>query len=34
LALVREKLEKFHISQSSIGNWLSCENKFFYHNIS
>jgi DNA helicase-2/ATP-dependent DNA helicase PcrA len=33
LALVREKLEKFHVSQSSIGNWLSCENKFFYHNI-
>ncbi len=33
LALVGEKLEKFHISQSSIGNWLSCENKFFYHNI-
>ena len=33
LELVREKLGKFHISQSSIGNWLSCENKFFYHNI-
>lgn len=33
LALVREKLEKFHISPSSISNWLSCENKFFYHNI-
>jgi RecB family exonuclease len=33
LALVGEKLEKFHISPSSISNWLSCENKFFYHNI-
>jgi DNA helicase-2/ATP-dependent DNA helicase PcrA len=33
LALVREKLEKFYISPSSISNWLSCENKFFYHNI-
>ena len=33
LALVREKLEKFHISPSIISNWLSCENKFFYHNI-
>lgn len=31
--LVKEKLEKFHISPSSISNWLSCENKFFYHNI-
>lgn len=33
LDLVKEKLEKFHISPSSISNWLSCENKFFYHNI-
>jgi DNA helicase-2/ATP-dependent DNA helicase PcrA len=33
LSLVKEKLEKFHISPSSINNWLSCENKFFYHNI-
>jgi DNA helicase-2/ATP-dependent DNA helicase PcrA len=33
LELVNEKLEKFHISPSSISNWLSCENKFFYHNI-
>ena len=34
LDLVREKLEKFHISPSSINtNWLSCQNKFFYYNI-
>ena len=33
LDLVKEKLENFHISPSSISNWLSCENKFFYHNI-
>ena len=33
LDLVKEKIEKFHISPSSISNWLSCENKFFYHNI-
>jgi len=33
LALVKEKLEKFQISPSSINNWLDCENKFFYHNI-
>lgn len=33
LDLVKEKLENFHISHSSISNWLSCENKFFYHNI-
>ena len=31
--LVKEKLEKFHISPSSISNWLSCENKFYFHNI-
>lgn len=33
LGLVKEKLQNFHISPSSISNWLSCENKFFYHNI-
>lgn len=33
LDLVKEKLKNFHISPSSIGNWLSCENKFFYYNI-
>jgi DNA helicase-2/ATP-dependent DNA helicase PcrA len=33
LDLVKEKLDKFHISPSSISNWLSCEKKFFYHNI-
>ncbi len=33
LDVVKEKLENFHISPSSISNWLSCENKFFYHNI-
>ncbi len=33
LDLVKEKLENFLISPSSISNWLSCENKFFYHNI-
>ena len=33
LILIREKLEKFQISPSSISNWLDCENKFFYHNI-
>ena len=33
LDLVKEKLDKFHISPSSISNWLACENKFFYHNI-
>jgi DNA helicase II / ATP-dependent DNA helicase PcrA len=33
LDLVKQKLEQFHISPSSISNWLSCENKFFYHNI-
>jgi hypothetical protein len=32
-SLVKEKLEKFHISPSSISNWLLCENKFFYYNI-
>jgi DNA helicase-2/ATP-dependent DNA helicase PcrA len=31
--LVKQKLDQFHISPSSISNWLSCENKFFYHNI-
>ncbi len=31
--LIQDKLDKFHISPSSISNWLSCENKFFYHNI-
>lgn len=31
--LVQEKLDKFHISPSSISNWLSCERKFFYNNI-
>jgi DNA helicase-2/ATP-dependent DNA helicase PcrA len=33
LDLVGEKLEKFHISPSSIKNLLSCQNKFFYYNI-
>jgi DNA helicase-2/ATP-dependent DNA helicase PcrA len=33
LDLVKEKLEKFHISPSSISNWISCEHMFFYHNI-
>ena len=32
-SLVQEKLDAFHISPSSISNWLSCEQKFFYHNI-
>ncbi len=33
MELVKEKLDNFHLSPSSISNWLSCENKFFYHNI-
>jgi DNA helicase-2/ATP-dependent DNA helicase PcrA len=33
MSLIQEKLETFHISPSSISNWLSCEMKFFYHNI-
>ena len=31
--LINEKLSNFHISSSSINNFLDCQNRFFFQNI-
>jgi DNA helicase-2/ATP-dependent DNA helicase PcrA len=33
MSLIKDVLSGFHISNSSIGNWENCQNKFFYHNL-
>jgi DNA helicase-2/ATP-dependent DNA helicase PcrA len=33
MELINEKLSSFHISSSSINNFLDCQNRFFFQNI-